>query len=220
MFQELPWYCQSTIGDYMKAIPENTMRDGARLFKVMRKDYQKRDYDQQINSRNFLETPKAKPRTEKDHLKKYCRQFHTISHHFVERSQLEAYTRAMCFVQGLLPKVREKVVRKVGCDPDDAETMNYDKISRVASTIAYTEHILDDFTVSKAEMDDLSNIVDYYQSKVTLTPTVRYNTPVSKPAPNPAINDDGIKSMTKALENLTLTTQVMANRMGTMQGSG
>jgi hypothetical protein len=76
------------------------------------------------------------------------------------------------------------------------------------------------FTVSKAEMDDLISIVDIYQTKVTFNPTDRYNTPVSKPAPNSAIIDDGIKSMTKALENLMLTTQVMANRVGTMQGSG
>ena len=121
MFKKLPWYCERTIGDYIKATPEYTLRDGAGLFRVIRKDYRKHDYDQQVNSRNFLETLKAKPRTEKDNLKQYCRQFYTISHHLVERRQLEAYTRAMWFIQGLPLKVREKVVRKVGCDPDDRQ---------------------------------------------------------------------------------------------------
>jgi hypothetical protein len=69
MFQKTPWYCERTIGDYMKTIPEYTLRDGVGVLKVMRKDYRKHDYDQQVNSRNFLETMKAKLRTEKDDLK-------------------------------------------------------------------------------------------------------------------------------------------------------
>ena len=110
MFEKLPWYCEKTIGDYVKSLPEWIAGDGAALFKTMRKDYQKYDIDQQVNSRKFLETFKSKARTEKDDLKQYCRQFHTVSHTLVERGQLETYTRAMWFIQGLPQRLREKVV--------------------------------------------------------------------------------------------------------------
>ena len=45
MFQKLPWYCEKTIGDYVKSIPEYISRDGPGLFKIMRKDYRKYGLD-------------------------------------------------------------------------------------------------------------------------------------------------------------------------------
>lgn len=211
MFEKLPWYCEKMIGDYIKSIPEYVERDGAGLFKMMRKDYRKHDLDQQINSRNFLEIFKSKPRTEKDDLKQYCRQFHTISYTLVERGQLEKYTRAMWFIQGLPPKTREKVVRKVGCDTEDAETMDYTKIFKVASAIADTAHILDGFDISREETVELSTLADSYQTKVAPNPTKQYAPPISAPV---ATDPDGIKSVTKALEALTLSQQVIVNQLG------
>ena len=216
MFQQLLWYCEKTIGDYVKSIPEYISRDGPGLFKIMRKDHRKYDLDQQVNSRNFLETLKSRPRTEKDDLKQYCRQFHTISHTIVERGQLEKYTRAMWFIQGLPPKTREKLVRKVGCDTEDASTMDYIKIYGVTSTIADTAYFLEGFSVSNEEYKELSSLADNYQSKVTLNPAERYTPPVSKPVPS--ADTEGIRTVTKTLEALTLLHQVMANHMAVTRG--
>ena len=216
IFQKLPWYCEKTIGDYVKSIPEYVSRDGDGLFKVMRKDYRKHDLDQQINSRNFLESLKTKTRTEKDDLKQYCRQFHTISHALVERGQLEKYTRAMWFIQGLPPKIREKVVRKVGCDTEDADTMDYTRIYGVASAIADTAYVLEGFNVTDKEQDDLTSLVETYQSKVTPNPAERHVPPVSKAIP--AVGDDRMDSVTRALESLSLSTRALVNNASVVRG--
>ena len=80
----------------------------------------------------------------------------------MERGQLEKYIQAIWFIQGLPPKTRERVARKVGCDTEDAATMDYGKVYSVASMIADTVHILEGFSVSSQERDELSLLADDY----------------------------------------------------------
>ena len=115
----------------------------------MRKDYRKGDFDQQVNSREFLNTYRSKDRPDNADLKQYCRQFNAVSRHLVQKGTLGAYERAVWFVQGLPgPKVRERVVRKGECDADDAETIKYDKLYGVAMTVAEAADTFKSFTTS------------------------------------------------------------------------
>ena len=90
----------------------------------------------------------------------------------------------MWFIQLLPRKTRDKVVRKVGCDTEDAATMDYIKIYGVTSTIVGTVYVLEGFSVSNEKYKELSSLANKYQSKVTPNPAERYTPPVSKPVPS------------------------------------
>ena len=89
--------------------------------------------------------------------------------------------------------------------------MDYTKIYQVTTAIADTALVLEGFTTCRQQESDMSILADTYQTKVTPSDAEKYTPPVSKPTP--AVNLDGMEKITKALESLTLTTQVMANRM-------
>ena len=114
------------------------------------------------------------------------------------------------------PKTRGKVARKVGYDTEDAATMDYGKVYGVASTIADTAYVLEGFSVSSQERDELSSPADDYRSKVTPNAAERHTPPVSKPIHS--ADADWMKTVTRALEALALSQQVMANRIAATQG--
>lgn len=77
--------------------------------KVLRKEYEEQDVDQQMNTREFLEALIRKPRTKGD-LKAYCIQFYAISARLYKRKRLDQHTRVRWFLQGL---PRETIIKVV-----------------------------------------------------------------------------------------------------------
>ena len=70
------------------------------------------DMEQQVKTRRFLEIFKNKPRTDKDDLQQYYRDFMAILATLVEQGVLDLYTQGLWFLQGLPKSVCLQVVEE------------------------------------------------------------------------------------------------------------
>ena len=60
------WYCEKTIDEYLRMLTKFNDEFWQEVKKVLRKEYEEQDVDQQMNTREFLEALIRKPRTEGD----------------------------------------------------------------------------------------------------------------------------------------------------------
>ena len=140
--KRLPWYCEKTIGEYLRMLTEFNDESWQEVKKVLRKEYEEQDVDQQMNTREFLEALIRKPRTEGD-LKAYCRQFYAISTRLYKRKRLDEHTRVRWFLQGLPRETAIKVMRKHNYDDTDDEVLNFEAMHKTAIKMSDAARVLE-----------------------------------------------------------------------------
>ncbi|KAL9588782.1 MAG: hypothetical protein Q9203_002418 [Teloschistes exilis] len=181
-FRRLPRYCETAHADTIKSLPEyEDKNDWEKLKKAVLKEYLDHDIEQQLHSRHFLEVYKSKPRSTIEETRDFCRFFKTASMRLKQKNQLDSFTRAQWFIEGLPPSLREKLVRKLNIDPDDSETMDFDKIHSNAVAIVNSLKAVEKFSGSKALADDMSDLADKYEAKAAVDPAKKLSPPVVEP---------------------------------------
>ena len=103
------------------------------------------------------------------------------------------------------------MVRKLGCDLDDASTLVYKKIYDTAMVLANTADTMKEFNMTRDTQGKLSGLVDDIQLTKAKAVTEGHVVPVSKPAA--AIDKDGVNQLTQAFERLALPIQAAVNRL-------
>ncbi len=91
----------------------------AALRKVLRKDSEDQDLNQQMNSRRFLEIFKSKYRSDTADVLQYCRQFSTISRKLVTKGKLDLFTQSRWFLQGLPSHLQTEMFYRYKMDPNE-----------------------------------------------------------------------------------------------------
>ncbi|KAL8811791.1 MAG: hypothetical protein Q9200_001523 [Gallowayella weberi] len=208
-FRRLPRYCETAHADTIKSLPEyEDKTDWAKLKKAVLKEYLDHDTEQQLHSRRFMEVYKSKPRSTIEETRDFCRFFKTASQRLKDKNQLDGFTRAQWFIEGLPPSMREKLVRKLNIDPDDSETMNFEKIHETAVSIIDSLKAVEKFSVSKALADDMSDLADKYQAKAAIDPAKKLSPPVVE-----APKTTTIEEITEKLAAMSLPTRVVTEQL-------
>ena len=91
-FRKLLRYCETLIDNFVKIISAWTLQNWKDLVKFMKKKYKRNDIQQKLNSRYFLKMFKSKPRSNKNDLRSYSRQFRSIVIKLIAKRQLDEYT--------------------------------------------------------------------------------------------------------------------------------
>lgn len=104
------------------------------LKKAMLKHYAKDDIEQRMYTTTFLDTYRSTPRTEKDDIPDYFRNFNLIAQHCMKKQRLSKHTVAVWFLHGLPLSLAKKTIRKFAIDIKDPSTVDYEKI------LQYIEH--------------------------------------------------------------------------------
>ena len=111
MFLRLPEYCTRLYAAYIKTLPVwGDYENWGRLRHALRGEYADDDYDQQINSRRYLEALMSIKREMADDIRGYCRQFLPISENLIKEGLLDRYTQREWFLKGLPSEVVEKLI--------------------------------------------------------------------------------------------------------------
>ncbi|KAI4196166.1 MAG: hypothetical protein LQ350_006714 [Teloschistes chrysophthalmus] len=208
-FRRLPRYCETAHADTIKSLPEyEDKNDWEKLKKAVLKEYLDHDTEQQLHSRRFLEVYKSKPRSTIEETRDFCRFFKTASMRLKQKNQLDSFTRAQWFIEGMPPSLREKLVRKLNIDPDDSETMDFDKIHSNAVAIVNSLKAVEKFSGSKALADDMSDLADKYQAKAAVDPAKKLSPPVVEPPKVTTIEDITEKFAALSLPTKAITEQL------------
>ena len=92
-------------------------------------------------SRKYLWVYVCKRRDSGDNLRQYVRQYSAITSVLVKRKVIDNYTHRSWFLEGLLDKVRKKLVKKFVVKEEQPETLNFKKLRKEAYVI-YKANIL------------------------------------------------------------------------------
>lgn len=99
--KRLSWYCEMFIGKYVEILISSSGTSWATLWKVFGEEYKDQDFNQQVNSRQFLETYKDKSCADMLDALQYCRQFSAISQNLIAKGKLDSFTQSRWFLQSL-----------------------------------------------------------------------------------------------------------------------
>ena len=94
----------------------------------LRREYKDNDLDQLMNSREFLEALKKKPRSEDDDLLHYCQLFASISRDLVLRRRLDLYTQCQLVLQGLPKRVVMEIFYRCDIDLADDDGLDFEDL--------------------------------------------------------------------------------------------
>lgn len=215
--QRLPDYCDITIGQYIRTIPEWVLQDWGGLKRELLSEFCQDDTYQQMMSRKYLETLKDKGCKGIEDLRLYCRQYSSISEHLVDEGTLDRYTQGCWFLEGLPTAVRRKLIRKQSVDINKPRTIDFKELFKAAIELSESERTEEYFNSSKQVQSkaSLSELVDHYQTKVSLTKEEKMTPPVV-PHPGAAVvvqapqsssglsQDPAIIGLTRKMEALVL----------------
>jgi len=215
--QRLPDYCEITIGQYIRTIPEWVLRDWDGLEKELLSEFRQDDTYQQMMSRKYLETLKDKGCKGMEDLRLYCRQYSSISEHLVGENVLDRYTQGCWFLEGLPTAVRRKLIRKQNVDINKPKTIDFKELFKAAIELSESERTEEYFNSSKQVQSkaSLSELVDHYQTRVNITKEEKMTPPVvPHPGPTTVVQssqsskgveqDPAIVSLTKKMDALVL----------------
>jgi gag-polyprotein putative aspartyl protease len=229
--QRLPDYCELTIGQYIRTIPEWVSRDWDGLKKELLSEFRQDDTYQQMMSRKYLEALKDKGCKGMEDLRLYCRQYSSVSEHLVDESILDRYTQGCWFLEGLPTAVRRKLIRKQNVDINKPKTIDFKELFKAAIELSESERTEEYFNSSKLVQSkaSLSELVDHYQTRVNITKEEKMTPPVvPHPGPTAVVQssqpskglepDPAIISLTKKMDALVLCMtaqrQVPSGMMG------
>ena len=208
VFKKLPRYCEKTIGDFVKTMPEWLEGNWLELCVVMKKEYARRDVDQQINSRQFLEAFKSKARDDKDDLRAYSRQFRSVAMSLIKIGQLDNYTMTLWYIQGLPKSVASKMIRKHEIDLLDASTLNFGKCYDTVMAMVEVALTLQQLDPTSNAKSNYLALADRFQGASPEVPAVPHHVAFAPPVISPlaetktVFDSSAIDALTKSFENL------------------
>lgn len=129
ILERIPDYCNTWIGDWMRALSSFVSHDWSAFAKDVRKKFKDRDTEQRVYTRLNLEAFKSIRREWDSKIRGFVREYTAISERVKERGQLDDFTRCLWFLQGLPEKLRNQVMRNLIIDTDELDTFNWEKIS-------------------------------------------------------------------------------------------
>ena len=152
----LPWYCELFVGKYVKILISGAAY-WATVRSVLRKEYKDDDFDQLINSREFLEALKKKSRNEEDDILYYCRLFASISRGLVLQKRLDQYTQCQWFLQGLPETLLMRFFYWYDMDLEDDNGLDFENLLEKVLVLAKCRNRLAAFI-----RDQATSLVDEY----------------------------------------------------------
>jgi hypothetical protein len=208
--EKLPRYCDQLIGDYIETIPEYQAKDWNGLKKRLLREYRREDAVQQMETLRFLETFKNQKRNDGDDMRIYCLRFATISKRLVEKGELSRYEQVRWFVQGMPKKMAERTVRIAKLDPEESETMDFDKAYEAALSQIRSEDAMETIGSPTEQYDSaLGELAKGVEASTNekAEPKWDISTPIT--AAVPAVQEGIVDSITKGLAALTLPVKAM-----------
>lgn len=161
----LPWYCEFFTGRYVKILIKDADWTAAR--DILRRKYKDNDLDQLMNSREFLQAFKKKPRSKDDDLMHYCQLFASISRGLVLRQRLDRDTQCRWFLQGLPERLVMEMFYCYDIDLEDDESLEFEYLLEKALLLVKRTKYLANFMRDKET--DLVNKYTDPQDKVPTT---------------------------------------------------
>ena len=143
----LPWYCEFFIGRYIRILIKDADWTAAR--EILRREYKDNDLGQPMNSREFLEALKKKPRSEDDDLIQYCYMFASISKDLVSRKRLDLYTQCQWFLQGLPGGIVMEIFYRYNIDLEDDDDLDFGDLLEKVLVLVKRRKFLADFIQDK-----------------------------------------------------------------------
>ena len=108
--KRLPLYCELSVRDCIELRPEYIQRDWERLCKALKEEYRTTDSYQTCFSQNLLECYSSQVRQTPVDWEHYCRVFGNIARRLLEKKEIDNYTAALLFLQGLSYDMQERVL--------------------------------------------------------------------------------------------------------------
>lgn len=90
--RRLSWYYKRFTRNNVEILISSSETSWAALQKIFQKEYKDQDFNQQMNSKQFLETYKDKSRSDTLNVLLYYEQFLAISQNLVAKSKLDSFT--------------------------------------------------------------------------------------------------------------------------------
>jgi hypothetical protein len=126
-------------GQWMNGLESYVAGNWAAFCKDVQKEFRGSDSDQIIHTRSYLEGYKKKKRTwtEKDYeqMSTYIREYTAVSGRVAEKKLIDDYTRSLWFISGFPEKFAGKILKKLDCDPEDPEKIQWNVVHKVACEI-------------------------------------------------------------------------------------
>ena len=104
-------------------------------------------------------------------LRLYCRQFSSVSEYLIGENTLDKYTQGYWFLEGLPATVQQKLIWKQNVDINKPSTIDFKGLFKAAIELLESECTEEYFNSSKQVQtkESLSKLVDYYQTRVSIT---------------------------------------------------
>lgn len=144
------------------------MQIGLQLEPYFGESTKKMNLDQLMNSREFLEALKKKPRSEDDNLMRYCYMFASISRDLVLRKRLDLYTQCQWFLQGLPERIVMEIFYRYDIDLEDDDSLDFEDLLKKALVIVRRGKFLADLLQDRET--DLAYKYAEPQEKIPATP--------------------------------------------------
>jgi len=139
----------------------------------MLKCYAKDNIKQRMYTTAFLDTYRSTPRTEKDDIPDYCRNFNLIAQHCIKKEGLSKHTAAVWFLHGLPPLLAKKTVRKFTINIKDPSTVNYNEILQYIKQQTESDQSVEDLELARGTSiqgrTKLVNLVGQLRPTVSVT---------------------------------------------------
>jgi hypothetical protein len=207
-------FCSTEIEEYLRTEPIFTELDWEKAKTFMLEEWEKNDDDQRKRTLAFLEALKSKPRTGKDDLKAYCRQYKVSSNWLVQLGQLSQYHQALWFVQGLPEFMMKKVVQKSRMNPKEPKTMDFEKLCTLVLEMVKTEEALSEITQDRVSLEKASELVDKSQNKPAVTELPVVTIPAFTPSPATAkAQVDPMDELTQKMSALLMPVAAAITRL-------
>jgi hypothetical protein len=145
------------------------------LKKAMLKHFAKDDIERRMYITAFLDTYRNTPRTEKDDIPNYCRNFNLIAQHCMEKEGLLQHTVVIWFLHGLPLSLAKKTIQKFAIDIKDPSTVSYNKILEYVEQQRESDQSIEDLEMAHGALPvaqgetELVNLVGQRRPTVFVT---------------------------------------------------
>lgn len=204
--KRLPRYCESTIGQFIKNLPEYDAGKWKAFKEVLLEEFKEYDSHQQKFSILFLETLMNTPRTEDSDLRQYVRQFSAVSTRLVAKGMLETYTQGVWFLRGLPENTRNRIIRKKKVKIDVPTTINFKILCEEVMEMCASNVAAREFNSGGAKTKVMEGLVKQSIVKTeTSNAGLKFGAPVVPVTAAAAVTGDQMADLMDGFKKMTLS---------------
>lgn len=231
--KQLPQYCESLTGGYIRTLAEYVEKDYDGLRKVLKVEYKGEDQVQQMHTKAFLETLKDKPRSNDEDVGPFCRQYAAISRVLMKKGKLDTYTQKQWFVQGLPTPIQNELCYCVELSKKKEMLMSFNDMLEDVLFMVKARRNMSNMLRPAGSADKISELVDKsmlkskggfsqdrvrnFKPKVLFASTSEPSSILSRIMDKPLMSSrlDSISELTQKMDQLTLAMKINAEQLPT-----